>query len=103
MTRKARSGRNPSPEQLREAKRLADLYGKHPENHPNAVAANHSQLAHINTYLGLPDHYVDIVFQCRNCGKEEIWLAESQKWYYETAKGHIDSKAVLCHDCRKKK
>lgn len=35
-----------------------------------------------------------------SCGKEEIWKAADQKWYYEEAKGHIDARAVRCHDCR---
>ena len=31
---------------------------------------------------------------------EEIWRAADQQWYYEEAKGHIDARAVRCHDCR---
>lgn len=30
----------------------------------------------------------------------EIWKAKDQQWYYEEAKGHIDARAVECHDCR---
>lgn len=102
MKKVTRTGRNPTTDELREAKRLAELYAHQPQNHPHAIAADHSALAHINTYGRLPDYYFDLVFQCRECGTEEIWLSESQKWYYETAKGHINSTAVLCHECRAK-
>jgi hypothetical protein len=68
---------------------------------PGASLADHSQLSHINTYGGLPRFYVDRVFTCRECGIEELWTAEQQKWWYEEAKGHIDSFAVRCKACRK--
>lgn len=45
--------------------------------------------------------YFDIDFRCRDCGKEETWTAEQQKWYYEEAKGSLYASAVRCHDCRK--
>lgn len=101
MKNQRRSGRSPSAEQLAEAKRLAALYAAAPEQHPHAVKADPTQLDHINTYGALPTFYVDRVFVCRDCGAEEIWLAEDQKWFYEEAKGHIDAFAVRCHACRK--
>lgn len=67
-----------------------------------AVAANHEQLAHNNTYGLLPYFYVDKPFACRDCGKEEVWRATQQKWWYEVAKGQIDTKAVRCKTCRRK-
>ena len=69
---------------------------------PGAVLADHDELRHINTYGALPLYYVDKPFVCRDCGVEEVWSAEQQKWWYETAKGHIDSTAVRCRDCRRK-
>ena len=51
-------------------------------------------------YGSLPEFYLDLPFTCRKCGKKEIWKARDQKWYYEEAKGHIDARAVECHDCR---
>jgi len=69
---------------------------------PGAVRADPEQLAHINTYGSLPAYYIDKPFTCRDCGVEEIWTAEQQKWWYEVAKGHIDSTAVRCRACRKK-
>ena len=104
MTRRSRdTGRDPSPAELREAKRIAALPADVRRNHPAAVPADHSKLDHINTYGCLPDFYIDQPFSCRDCGKEEIWRAADQKWYYEEAKGHIDARAVECHDCRTKK
>lgn len=73
------------------------------ENWPKeAIAANHEQLRHINTYGLLPYFYVDQAFVCRDCGVEEIWRATQKKWHYEEAKGHIDAKAIRCRLCRRK-
>jgi len=68
----------------------------------NVVAANVEALAHNNTYGPLPLFYVDNPFVCRECGKAEVWTATQQKWWYEVAKGHIDSNAVRCRACRRK-
>lgn len=64
------------------------------------VAADPTQLAHCNTYGLLPAFYIDRPFVCRGCGSEEVWTAKQQKWWYEVAKGHIDSFAVRCRACR---
>ncbi|MEO0796604.1 MAG: zinc-ribbon domain containing protein [Verrucomicrobiota bacterium] len=68
-----------------------------------AVPADRRQLDHINTYGDLPEYYVDYPFTCVDCGKEEVWKAEQQKWYYEEAKGHIDAFAKRCRPCRKRR
>ena len=65
-----------------------------------AIQADHKQLEHVNTYGFLPNFYVDKPFVCRDCGAKEIWTAKQQKWWYEVAKGHIDSTAVRCRRCR---
>jgi len=65
-----------------------------------SIEADHSQLDHNNTYGFLPLFYVDKLFTCCDCGSEEIWTAKQQKWWYEIAKGHIDSTAVRCRKCR---
>ena len=101
--RQKSSGRNPTAAELREADRVASLHPAQQKSHPSALPADHAKLDHINTYGALPDFYIDRPFSCRNCGKWEIWTAQAQKWYYEEAKGHIDAKAVECHDCRKAK
>ena len=69
---------------------------------PGAVAADPAQLAHNNTYSPLPKFYVDKPVTCRQCGTEEVWKAERQKWWYEVAKGNIFTQAVLCRACREK-
>lgn len=63
------------------------------------------QLAPYNSY-GVPrfvecGFYVDIGFQCRDCQKQEIWTAAQQKWWYEVAKGSVESSATRCRACRK--
>ncbi len=70
---------------------------------PGSVIADQSQLQHNNTYGLLPLFYIDKVVTCRDCGKEEVWTAENQKWWYEEAKGHINSEAVRCRACRDKR
>jgi hypothetical protein len=67
---------------------------------PGAVLAEENALLHNNTYGRLPRFYVDKIIVCRECGREEIWPAERQKWWYEVAKGNIHSMAVLCRSCR---
>ena len=69
---------------------------------PGSVLANHAELSHNNTYSPLPRFYVDQVVVCRNCGAEEVWSANRQKWWYEVAKGNINTLAVLCRKCRGK-
>jgi hypothetical protein len=94
------TGRNPTARELAEAERIAALPPSEQQRHPSAIAADPSQLQHINTYGFLPEYYIDRPFTCRQCGKREIWRAADQKWYYEEAKGHIDARAVECHACR---
>ncbi len=73
---------------------------------PGAVAVNEALLAPNNSY-GAPDfvmrgYYLDRPFKCANCGKEEVWRAAQQKWWYEVAKGFAYSSAKLCHNCRRR-
>lgn len=103
MNKRPDTGRSSNLKDLREADRISQLHPTQQKHHPSAVPANPSKLDHINTYGALPEYYIDRPFVCRQCGKREIWRARDQKWYYEEAKGHIDARAVECHDCRKKK
>ena len=62
-------------------------------------------LAPFNSY-GVPPfmargYYADAIFQCAACKKEEIWRATQQKWWYEVAKGNVESRAKLCSACRR--
>lgn len=67
---------------------------------PERIPVDFSQLAPTNSY-GVPEFYEDIAFACRDCGKEEVWTAKQQRWWYEVAKGNVDSTAVRCRACRK--
>lgn len=71
-----------------------------------SAPVNEALLAPNNSY-GAPDfvyrgHYLDKPFTCAGCGKEEIWTATRQKWWYEVAKGFVYSIAKLCRNCRRK-
>ena len=87
---------------LKRAKALSyiDTRDDYAELPPGSVRADPAQLAHNNTYGRLPRFYLDRAITCRKCGKEEVWPAERQKWWYEVAKGHIHSNAVYCRSCR---
>jgi hypothetical protein len=67
-----------------------------------AVPANIEQQAPNNSYSP-PLYYVDKPFRCVDCGKEEVWTAYQQKWYYEIAKGSIYGQAIRCRSCRQKR
>ena len=49
------------------------------------IAADLSAQAKNNSY-GPPLYYLDQPFTCVDCGAEEVWTAEQQKWYFEVAK-----------------
>ena len=66
---------------------------------------NPELLAPYNSY-GVPPYvergyYCDILFQCCDCQKQEIWRATQQKWWYEVAKGNVESRANRCNACRR--
>ena len=64
-----------------------------------AIAADLSEQAPNNSYSP-PLYYVDQPFTCVDCGRDEVWTAQQQKWYYEVAKGTIYGTAVRCRTCR---
>jgi hypothetical protein len=66
---------------------------------------NPELLAAYNSY-GVPPfvergYYLDTAFECAACGKQEVWRATQQKWWYEVAKGNVESRAKLCRSCRR--
>jgi len=68
----------------------------------NAIPVNPAALAPSNSYSPLPLFYVDKPFTCKDCGKAEVWTATQQKWWYEVAKGNVESTAIRCRPCRRK-
>ncbi len=66
-----------------------------------AVKADPNELSHNNTYGSFPAFYIDVPFVCIDCGAHDIWTAQSQKWFYEVAKGSIFATASRCGACRK--
>ena len=68
------------------------------------VPCDAALLAPFNSY-GVPDfvargYYVDVPFTCQDCGKQEVWPADRQKWWYEVAKGSVFANANRCKACR---
>lgn len=66
---------------------------------------NPELLAPYNSY-GVPrfverGYYEDLPFSCRDCRKQDLWKATQQKWWYEVAKGHVESYAIRCIKCRR--
>lgn len=74
---------------------------------PASERVNTAALVPTHSY-GLPDfvrrgYYMDTEFSCCECGKIECWSATQQKWWYEVAKGHVESRATRCATCRRKR
>jgi len=65
----------------------------------SSVAADPKELIHNNSCF-LPQFYIDVAYSCVDCGSKELWTAKQQKWWYEIAKGNINSGAVRCLSCR---
>ena len=58
------------------------------------------------TSYSIPDfvqrgYYQDRPFQCKDCGKAEIWTAAQQQWWYEEAQGDVWTTAIRCRACRR--
>jgi hypothetical protein len=69
------------------------------------IAVNVNALAPDNSY-SVPafverGYYVDMPFECKECGVLQTWRAQQQKWWYEIAKGSVWTTARLCRSCRK--
>lgn len=78
--------------------------GRGPASEPGIEPVDREILARYNnTYATLPQHYLDREFRCRDCDEQHVWTAKQQKWWYEVAHGHIDSVAVRCLSCRRKR
>jgi hypothetical protein len=103
MTSKRTKAKRLQESRLERARALADVDPRRDSPPPGAVFADPAALAHNNTYDLLPKFYVDRAIVCRQCGTEEVWPAERQKWWYEVAKGNINTRAVLCRACRESK
>ncbi len=67
---------------------------------PGKLPVNKSKVVFNSTMFEIPDFYIDKPFKCKKCGKEEVWTAKQQKWWYEEAKGDLETTAVLCRECR---
>lgn len=68
------------------------------------VIVNSENLRPTNSY-GTPEYvargfYIDVSFECKSCGKPQVWTATQQKWWYESAKGDVWTTAVFCRPCR---
>ena len=66
---------------------------------PDAVGADMTKHAAHNSY-GPKFWYRDEEFTCKDCGSREVWTAQAQRWWFEVAKGQINSRANRCRSCR---
>src|SRR4051812_33402185 len=67
------------------------------------VPADASQQTPASAAYGKRRFYRDQPFTCGDCGREEVWTATQQKWYFEVAKGSIYGTAKYCRACRQKR
>jgi len=65
------------------------------------IKANPAKQARNNSYSP-PEYYEDHKFTCRDCGVEQVWTAEQQRWWYEVARAPVQSTAIRCRTCRAK-
>ena len=89
-----------TPRYQREEETTAQKSESQSGNPRRRIPADISQQAPHNSWGGVPLYYEDKEFTCVDCGRVEVWSAEDQKWWYETAKGYIFSTAVRCLACR---
>ncbi|SMF67234.1 Probable zinc-ribbon domain-containing protein [Alteromonadaceae bacterium Bs31] len=80
-----------------------DTYDTKTKVPPGGIESNRKELRHNNTYGPLPYFYMDKLVICHDCGAEEVWTARKQQWWYEEAKGNINSEAIYCKECRAQK
>jgi len=80
-----------------------DTYDESSSIPSGGLKADRNELRHNNTYGSLPFFYMDKLVICQECSKEEVWTARKQKWWYEEAKGNINTEAIFCKNCRAKK
>jgi hypothetical protein len=66
----------------------------------DAIGADMTKQALYNSY-GPKAWYRNEQFKCKDCGRNEVWTAEQQRWWFEVAKGQINSRAIRCRACRK--
>lgn len=53
-------------------------------------------------YTVCPRHwYVDATFSCRECGKEFVFTAAEQRFWYEDKQFYVDSCPKICIICRR--
>jgi hypothetical protein len=96
LRRVARAARRDALEQAARQRQLA----------ARRVIVNEAALRPYNSYGAPPfvyrGYYLDTPFRCQDCGKQEVWTATQQKWWYEIAKGYVYSTANRCRTCRRK-
>jgi hypothetical protein len=77
-----------------------------PRGLPVGAAVVNSALLRPHNSYGLTfevrGYYEDLAFDCKDCGRQEVWTATQQKWWYEVAKGEVNSTAVRCRACRRR-
>jgi predicted RNA-binding Zn-ribbon protein involved in translation (DUF1610 family) len=67
-----------------------------------AVSVNQAEVHHHSMAFDIPLLYIDKEFICKDCGAKEIWAAKQQKWWYEIAKGALETTAIRCSSCGRK-
>lgn len=70
---------------------------------PGAILVNGESIFSNSTIPAIPLWYVDTWFTCKDCAKREKWTARQQQWWYEVAGGEIETTAIRCKACRRRK
>src|ERR1700687_4130070 len=98
-----KDARAPKPAAETPAKQAALRHAEAEWAASQGAPLNRSALALTSSYSGYSyidfvarGYYLDVPFTCQDCGKDEIWTATQQKWWYEVAKGDVNSTARRC-------
>ncbi len=68
-----------------------------------AILVNREKVTSRSVVPAIPLWYEDVFFACKDCGNQERWTARQQQWWYEVARGEIETTAIRCKSCRQKK
>src|SRR4051794_21608349 len=90
------------PAERKVKRQKAKRHSGHPAEIEGAIKVDPTRLAPSGSWdepeFQTRGYYEDAPFTCRDCGKEEVWTASQQKWWYEVAKGNPFTVASRCRN-----
>jgi hypothetical protein len=97
-----RYGSAPRPSGIRVSEEeIRNGFWRHPREHifPESVLIADPSKQNYATYPR--SYYVDVLRECRSCGRPFIFFALEQRHWFETLGFYVDANCVLCPSCRR--